>query len=359
MKSSHKNRTAPLPLLAGSLAGRVQMHPTSEPTLQQKFRGCLLGATIGDVAGAPVEAESPEYIARTYTSIDDILNTPSIPEFTGPDWQVGRFTDDTQMTLCVTEWLLEDDSHSPESLLARFVKTHEPWRRYGPATQSILRLYPHHKVHWHDLATASFPHGSYGNGSAMRVAPVGLAYFDNLHKLASVATASSRPTHTHPLAYQGAVLQAAAVATAVRQLHIDPAEFLDSLRARLTVFSDLLQDTAPFAHALDSIERGLARGVACREMSATLGTGVTAHESVPIALYCFLRHPNSYADVIHQAVFLGGDTDTIASMAGALSGAFLGKAAIPEPWLDAIREDAYSATVIETLADRLFTKFAS
>src|SRR5258706_1974628 len=118
-------------------------------TLQQKFRGCLLGATIGDITGAPVEAESPEYIARTYSSIDDILNTPSIPEFTGPDWQVGRFTDDTQMTLCVTEWLLEDDAHSPQSLLARFAAAHEPWRRYGPATQSILRLYPHHKAHWH------------------------------------------------------------------------------------------------------------------------------------------------------------------------------------------------------------------
>jgi poly(ADP-ribose) glycohydrolase ARH3 len=59
-------------------------------------------------------------------------------------------------------------------------------------------------------------------------------------------------------------------------------------------------------------------------MSSVLGTGVTAHEALPMALYCFLRHPASYADVIHQAVFIGGDTDTIASMAGNLAGAWLG-----------------------------------
>jgi poly(ADP-ribose) glycohydrolase ARH3 len=335
------------------------MLPSSDSTLQQKFRGCLLGAAIGDIAGAPVEAESPEYIARTYSSINDILNTPSIPEFTGPDWQVGHFTDDTQMTLCVARWLLEDSTHSPESLLSRFAEAHEPWRRYGPATQSILRLYPHHKAHWRDLATASFPHGSYGNGSAMRVAPIGLAYSNNLHKLTSVATTSSLPTHTHPLAYQGAVLQATAVSIATRQRQFDPAEFLQILRERMTIFSDLLQDTTLFAKALDAIEQGLSRDATCQEMSATLGTDVTAHQSVPIALYCFLRHPDSYADVIHQAVFLGGDTDTIASMAGALSGAFLGEPAIPTHWLQALREESDTVQAIRTLADRLFTKVAN
>jgi poly(ADP-ribose) glycohydrolase ARH3 len=342
------------------------MPSSASSSLRERFRGCLLGAAIGDIAGAPVEAESPEYIARTYRSIDDILGVQSVREFNGPDWQVGRFTDDTQMTLCVAEWLLDDvgnrvgdGSHSPEALLARFAAAHEPWRRYGPATQSILRLYPHHKAHWRDLATASFPLGSYGNGSAMRVAPVGLAYSDDIDRLACVAIDSSRPTHTHPLAYQGAVLQAIAVATAVRQVEFDPAGFLAVLRARLTSFADLLQDTAPFVNALDDIEQGLARGATCMEMVATLGAGVTAHESVPIALYCFLRHPGSYADVIRQAVFLGGDTDTIASMAGALSGAFLGQAAIPDEWVQAIREEAYTAQVLQYLADRLFTKFAS
>src|SRR6266480_3538338 len=95
------------------------------PALPEKFRGCLLGAAIGDIAGAVVEAESAGYIAKTYRSIDEILSANRVPEFSGPDWQVGRFTDDTQMTLCVAEWLLDDESRSPEQLLARFVEAYQ------------------------------------------------------------------------------------------------------------------------------------------------------------------------------------------------------------------------------------------
>src|SRR5438128_1602225 len=141
-------------------------------TLRDKFRGCLLGSAIGDIVGAVVEAESPAYIARTYRSIDEILAAGSVPEFQGPAWKVGRFTDDTQMMICVAEWLLAGEEHSPEDLLARFVDAYEPWRRYGPGTEAILRLFPQHRAHWRDLATVAFPEGSLGNGSAMRAAPI-------------------------------------------------------------------------------------------------------------------------------------------------------------------------------------------
>jgi hypothetical protein len=82
-------------------------------TPRDQFRGALLGALIGDVAGAVVEAESPQYIARTYRSIDDLLAADNIPELTGPAWQVGRYTDDTQMLLCVAEWLIADEFSNP------------------------------------------------------------------------------------------------------------------------------------------------------------------------------------------------------------------------------------------------------
>jgi poly(ADP-ribose) glycohydrolase ARH3 len=325
-------------------------------SLRDRFRATLLAAALGDVAGAPVEAESPAYISRTYPSVDHILAQHAIPEFTGPPWQVGRYTDDTQMTLCVAEWLLEDDPHSPEKLLARLAAAHQPWRRYGPSTESILRLYPQHKSHWRDLATAHFPHGSYGNGSATRAAPIGLAFHADPAQAARVAIESSRPTHSHPLACQGAALHAVAIATAVSQDQFDPAPYLRRARSILAYFDDLLQDTTPFARALDAIEQGLARGTSCAQISQTLGTGIPAHEAVPMALYCFLRHPHSFPDVLHQAIFIGGDTDTIASMAASLSAALLGPSAIPPAWLIAIREDAYPPPAIESLADRLYEK---
>ena len=321
---------------------------------RDKFRACLLGATLGDVAGAPVEAESANYIAATYRSVDDILAQEAVAEFTGPPWQVGRFTDDTQMTLCVAEWLLAGESHAPELLLARLSAAHEPWRRYGPSTESILRLYPHHKSHWRDLATASFPHGSYGNGGVARVAPIGLAFHTDPAQAARVAVESSRPTHAHPLACQGAALHAVAVATAVSQSHFDASQYLRRARATLSYFADLLQDTTPYTRALDVIEQGLAGDIPCSELAETLGTGIASHEAFPMALYCFLRHPDSFTDVLHHAIFIGGDTDTIASMvAGSLSGALLGSSAIPPQWLAAIREDDYSRAAIECVADRL------
>ena len=329
------------------------------PDLSDKFRGCLLGAMIGDVAGAVVEAESPAYISKTYRSVDQILSTQSVPEFTGPAWQVGRFTDDTQMMLCVAEWLLAGESDFPERLLARFAAAYEPWRRYGPGTASILRMFPEHKADWRELATAMFPHGSHGNGSAMRAAPVGLAYHNDLAKLPTVAMASSRPTHSHSLAYQGAVLQSLAVAMVLTSSELNAQRFLQSMRAALLYFSDLLHDTSKFLGALDEIESGLTRGAACREMSSILGAGIAAHEAVPMAAYCFLRHPDSFERVIHEAVFIGGDTDTIASMAGAISGAFHGHRAIPSKWLELVREEKYGASKVAAIADQLFERFAS
>jgi poly(ADP-ribose) glycohydrolase ARH3 len=328
-------------------------------TLKDKFHGCLLGGAIGDIAGAAVEAESPQYIAATYRSIDDILAAGTVAEFTGPPWQVGRFTDDTQMTLCVAEWLIAGEAPAPLTLLERFARAYEPWRRYGPGTAAILRMFPQHKAAWRELATAQFPHGSYGNGSAMRVAPVGLAYHRDFDKAASVAIESSRPTHSHPLAYQGAVVQALAVAVATGLREFEPSAFLRPLRASLKYFDDLMQDTSTFAAALDAVEDGLSRGASCAEMSAILGTGIAAREAVPMALYCFLRHPASYADVIHHAVFLGGDTDTIAAMAGAISGAFLGAGAIPARWSAAICEQEHSVNAMQSLADRLHEKYGA
>jgi len=328
-------------------------------TLRDKFGGCLLGATIGDVVGAAVEAESAAYIAKTFRSVDDILALETVEEFTGPPWRVGRYTDDTQMMLCVAEWLLEPEPHAPQRLLERFAETYEPSRRYGPGTEAILRLFPEQKKNWRELSTMQFPHGSFGNGSAMRVAPIGLAYRNDLKKAAATAIESSRPTHSHPLAYQAAVLQCLAVAIAAASTEFSCDAFLKPLRASLVYFDDLMQDTSRFTGALRALEEGLARGASCAEMSTILGTGVTAYEAVPMALYCFLRHPHSFADVIHHAVFIGGDTDTIACMAGAISGAFLGVASIPIAWRNAIREDAYSADAIERLADALFDRYAS
>ena len=332
--------------------------PIPMATLKDKFRGCLLGSALGDIAGAVVEAESPGYIARTFRSIDEMLLTKSVEEFSGPDWQVGRFTDDTQMTLCVAEWLLADESHSPELLLARFAEAHEPWRRYGPGTEAILQLFGQHRAQWRELSTAAFPEGSLGNGSAMRVAPIGLAYFDKLKTAAAIAIESSRPTHSHSLAYQGAVLQCVAVAIATAASEFAPAAFLEASRARLTYFADLMQDTSKYTRALDAIAEGLARAhraARCRPRWAPAWSH-TKRCRWRFTVFSVIRSrmPTSFIKPSSSAA-----TRTRSpAMAGAISGAFLGAQAIPPQWRRAVRETKYSPDVIEALADRLFAKFA-
>ncbi|MDW7740678.1 MAG: ADP-ribosylglycohydrolase family protein, partial [Bacillota bacterium] len=70
------------------------------------------------------------------------------------------------------------------------------------------------------------------------------------------------------------------------------------------------------------------------EIAATLGNGIEAFNSVPAAICCALRHPDSFEDAVIEAVSLGGDADTIACMTGAIAGARLGIEAIPKEWLD-------------------------
>jgi poly(ADP-ribose) glycohydrolase ARH3 len=259
--------------------------------------------------------------------------------------------------LDLPEWLINREYQFPEKLLNRFAKCYAPWRRYGSGTEMILRVYPEHKAEWRQLATAMFVYGSFGNGSAMRAAPIGLAFSSDLTAAIAISTESSRPTHSHPLAYQGAGLQTIAVAIANASDEVEVASFLRPMRASLQTYCENLQDTSKFTHALELVEKGIAAGTSCGEMAVKLGTGIEADSSVPLALYCFLRHHDSFERVIHEAVFAGGDTDTIAGMAGSIAGAFLGSQAIPSRWIGAIRDEEYAANTIVSIADRLFARF--
>lgn len=324
--------------------------------LVAKFRGSLLGALIGDVIGAVVEAESPGYIRKTYKSIEDILSVTEVPELVGPPWRVGRYTDDTEMMIAVADWLIEDALLSPCELLRRFVKGYDPSRRYGSGTERILHAFPGNENQWQSLSTMMFPQGSYGNGSAMRVAPVGLFFHQDFAKLVSAGIASSMPTHSHPLAYQGAVLQSCAVAAAVRMEVIDVTGFFRILRVGLSKFQDRGQDTSKFEAAIDVVERGIRDGTAVDVMANKLGTGIAALEAVPMAIFCFLSNRRSFPGTIRAAVFAGGDTDTIAAMAGAIAGAHLGDQAIPLPWLAKVREETFGPDKFRELASKLLRR---
>lgn len=311
---------------------------------------------VGDMLGAAVEGEAPKHIAREFAEFATVLKLRTIPGLFGDDWDFGRFTDDTQMLIGVAQWLAEGPNREPRRLLELFAQNYEPWRRYGPGTRRILERFMELPDEWQGLATMAYPLGSYGNGSAMRVAPVGLACRHSMQDLVQTAVTSSVVTHAHPLALQAAALQAHAVACAVNAPPgaFDVPGFFRTAHVILDWFrNDRHHDTREFEHAFGILENALAKDLSCVETADKTGCWVDAVESVPAAIYCFLRHRESFADVIKAAFYLGGDTDTIASMAGAIAGAYQGESAIPAEWLKVVREPQWTVERLRALAQRL------
>jgi poly(ADP-ribose) glycohydrolase ARH3 len=300
------------------------------PSGAERFQGCLLGLMVGDALGARFEGWAPEDIAAEYATREALLNEPP----PGP-W---RYTDDTEMTIGIAEALLKDGEIIADSLRDAWVANFTPGRCYG-ATQLVLRAMRDGED-YREVAENLFPGGSYGNGGAMRVAPVGLFFQDDWDRLWQQAELCTQPTHAHRLAIEGAQLVALAVAMAASDVDFDRAALLTELKRRCR--SDEYRDR------LD-----LARRIGSRNELHRLGNGVPALESAVTAIACFALSPESYVDAIADAIFLGGDTDTIAAMAGAISGARLGFRAIPSTLLDNVEREGKGREYVADLAVRL------
>jgi len=151
-------------------------------------------------------------------------------------------------------------------------------------------------------------------------------------------------THAHPLGIDGAAVQAKAVALAVQR---DPTDAFpsDAFVQDLLGFARTSEMRDKIREVGDLISSRVNPSVAARQ----LGRTVAVHESLPFALYSFLRHPQSFEDCLFCAILNGGDRDTLGAMACAISGAYLGIQAIPESWIEKLENRRY----FEGLASRL------
>jgi len=174
----------------------------------------------------------------------------------------------------------------------------------------------------------------------MRVAPLGLFFYD-APDLYDQAVAAAALTHAHPLAQDGAAVQAAAVAMAV---HLDPRKPFpqDNFLRRMLK----LAKTSEIKEKLSLVRTLLKGKVSGPETARILGKSVRIDESLPFAIYAFLAQPHSFENCLMGAVLSGGDRDTLGAMAGALSGAYLGVTAITALW----REKLENQGLIERLA---------
>ena len=209
------------------------------------------------------------------------------------------------MMIGVAETLVEWGEIREEALCEAFVHNFEPGRGYGQGTERLI-LAMGAKEDYRQLARTIFPGGSLGNGAAMRVAPVGLMFCDDLDRVAAEAELSATPTHVHPLAVDGARVLALAVALAAREPQIVRAEFLDELRRRAKTDEFQWQLSVALQLTPDDTVSGF-------------GNSLAAHRSVVTAIACFANAPDCYSEVISRAIGQGNDTDTLAAMAGAIA----------------------------------------
>ena len=303
------------------------------PTSDQ-FLGCLLGLAAGDSVGAPYEGLPNDLIFQCFGSGERLLNPPDV--------EVLKYTDDTQMAIGVAEVLCQYGEIAEDSLVRAFADNYEPDRGYGQGARQVIEAMVSNGD-WRGLAQDLFPGGSFGNGAAMRVAPVGMLFCDDLDRVAEQARLSALPTHQHPLGVEGAVLLAVAVAQSLTTAY-DPVAFYGALRryAQEEEYQWLL-----------SVASQLGPGDSVR----TLGNGLEAHRSVVTAIACYTTEPASYSRAVSRAIALGNDTDTIAAMAGAISGARHGYRVIPADILGKLESGPEGKDYIKSLAERLFSRW--
>ncbi len=332
--------------------------------LRGKFRGALLGTMVGDALGAPVESWN---CARINAILDAFPNLPRAeqemsaailgmltgsPVLPGMAW----YTDDTQMAIALAQSLAAiGDVYGPD-LAACFARNYEPGRGYGMGAHSILSALQR-GAQWDEPARKIFGgKGSWGNGAAMRAAPIGV-FFHNAPDgvLRRAAEAQAVVTHTHPLGIEGAVVQAASVAVATqwdvsnKSGAFDSVAFIDAVRA---LTGPLLPE---YENALKTVARLIQSPPSdpCA-VAHVLGNGIEAHLSVPAALFAFLLHADSFVDAVRFAVRMGGDADTIGAMCGAIAGALHGETALPAYYLDALENGPQGRDFVRNVADELF-----
>lgn len=235
----------------------------------------MLGAIAGDMIGSAYEFHPWRG------------NPEDMPLFT----QRSRFTDDTVMTVAVAAALMSDYD-TPEQLRENLIDSAHHWgllyprAGYGGKFASWLR------------SRCRDPYNSWGNGSAMRVSPVGWA-FDDLDEVERVAKITAEITHNHEEGIKGACATAGAV-----------------WLARNGRSKDEIRDYVASRYGYD-MDRTLA------EIQPTYFFEISCQKSVPEAILAFLES-DSYEDAVRKAVWLGGDADTQAAIAGGIAEAFYG-----------------------------------
>ena len=239
------------------------------------------------------------------------------------------YTDDTEMALSLVAVLAKSGTIDQGRLARSFAAHYSYDRAYGPSMHRVLARIREGES-WESVTASTFEgQGSYGNGAAMRVAPLGAFFADDLARVAEQAAKSAEITHAHPEGVVGAVAVALAAAFAwrcqeagTRPTH---AEFIAQVTERLPPSE--VRSKLSLAQAMSS--------VASLDFPISVlgnGTRLSAPDTVPYALWCCGQTLEDYQEALWLAASAGGDSDTLGAIVGGVVACYVGAAGIPEEW---------------------------
>jgi ADP-ribosylglycohydrolase len=316
--------------------------PADHGTRMERALLALDGLSIGDGFGSAI------FIPGRPDSLQRPRPLPT------PPW---RYTDDTEMATGIIEVLQRHGRIDQDELIRVFERRY--WadvnRGYGPNVRAIFKAI-RRGVPWRTAATAPVGRhgsrgllarlgerlglatapargqGSLGNGGAMRVAPVGGYFADDLAAVVAEAGASAEVTHAHPDGMAGAIAVAVAAAWAWqchagRQAHT-PEGLLDCV-------IEHTPDGPTRAKLFRA--RDLPQGTTANQAAQQLGNGtpITSAETVPFTLWCAARHLDDFAEALWITASVGGDIDTNCAIVGGVVALGCGRESIPAEWLEA------------------------
>lgn len=290
---------------------------------QSRALDSLRGLALGDALGA--QHFVPDNLPR--------LRSRELPDAPWP------WTDDTEMACAVYAELAVHGRVDQDRLAAAFARHHDFDRGYGPTVNRMLRLV-RDGGSWRELASEPFEgQGSWGNGAAMRVAPLGAWFADDPERAAHEAVLSAEVTHRHPEGVAGAVAVAVAAALACRE-ELAPDAFVTAVaeatppglvRTRLMAALGLIDRSDP------------------AQVGLTLGNGrrVSAPDTVPFTIWVAARYRDDFEAAFWATASAGGDVDTTCAIVGGIVGARVGADRLPRGWserVEALPDWAFAKT---------------
>lgn len=323
--------------------------PVSDPINFKKhtpknYQGCLLGGSIGDALGWPVEFARLKQIQKHF-GINGITDLMLIND-------KAEITDDTQMTIFTADGLLKsaiksfDEKETPD--MSVIYDSYQKWlnTQYNGYKENsdgwisnIKDLYANRAPG--TTCTGALKRGipgsienpvnnSKGCGGVMRVAPAGLMYYKNPEKAFEVGARCAALTHGNPSAYLPAGVHACIIANLIQGKPLE--EAVDNSIEILKQYEGC-EDTL---HLIEMAKEYAKSDINSRTAIFNLGEGWHGDEAIAISIYCALKSPENYENALIMAVNHNGDSDSTGAITGNILGAYLGIDKIPDKWKNAV-----------------------